>query len=806
LIGAPYSPSIAINPVTDVAVATWEMLGLNIDIGACVEFFSGIVQKSVSLNGGQSWSAPVTVTSNLSFDPQIAIGPAPKVPFTILYQNFLNGTVDNATMAFAANWAWTTSSNNGTTWSTPVDIGTPGSVNIMWPGAAAPNSFWVAPDSFTGHWFASPSFAIDSSPTSTHAGNQYVTWADNQTPGSTDAGIPRIGFEVRASGAPSWVATTYLTPATRTTSYFEPALSVAPDGTVWVSFYGESRSTGDMHMYAVYSTDGGTTWSALSEITTQAGVLASGLISIGLQNGLAATTAGTYATWMDCRSTSCTNNFNETTMISLVEPVSLTTAAAGINVTVTTNGAALTFPLPGREAWTVGSTHTVAAPGWVPSPPSSVESFVNYTGAVNSTSFSATFNYGGGPTLAVNYALVPASFIAGFFSPNTSVSRLTIDGYNVVLHPYNASSMSYNYSVASGRSYYLNGSASNLYVPLLNRIVGTTPSRTTLVDIVLPKTQGWLAGRVSPTNATLTIDGQAVSVNATTGIYNTSVFWGFHWVNVSGFGVTNFSKYVNVSPYATTTTSVTLTGGWIKGTLTAAYPGVSVTIDGTAVSSFTGVTFNKSLLGGTHVVKTTAKGYNNSTMNVQVTPAHTTVVLLNLTNQGHLVGTVSPAAALSVATLSVTNLSLTGSGNKPIDTATGNFRVQVTGDANWTVTVKATGYVTQTVKVFVTPGADTSPVLVTLKPSGTQNCTVNCSNNNPPPTTASGPSLLLIAGIIVLVVLVAAVAAVVLMRRRGGGGAREYDTAPPEGSTVTTETTSETYGSNSYGGPPPPNQ
>lgn len=804
LTGAPYSPSIAINPSTDDAVATWEMLGLHIDLGACLEFFSGTVQSSFSLNGGASWSKPVNVTANSSFNPQIAIGPAPTHGFTILYQNFLNGTKDNSTGAIGANWAWISSANNGSTWTTPADIGTAGGVNLLWPGASAPNSFFVDPNSYTGFTFSVPGFAIDSSPTSTHTGNEYVVWSDNHTAASTDQGVPSIAFQERASGAPAWTGVSYLTAATRSTAYFEPAISVAPDGSVWVTFYGMAKSSGDLRMYAVYSTDGGTTWSTVSEITTQASVLANGLISIGFANGIAATTAGTFATWMDCRSNSCLNSYNETTMVSLVEPVGFTSTATGVNLTVTTNGAAQTIPLPGKEAWTVGSNHTVAAPGWIPSPPVSVESFVNFTGVVNSTTFTTTFSYGGGSNLVVNYVTVPASFIGGFFSPNTTFDKLTIDGYNVPLIGYNATTLRYNYSVASGRSYYLNASASNLYTPLTNQVVGTTPSQTTTFDVNLAKTHGWLRGVVTPFNATILVNGQAIAVDTSDGMYNVSEFWGSYWLNASGFGVTSYSNYVTVNPVAATTDNIVLSGGWIRGALTATFPGIALTLDGVAITGLTGATFNQSVLGGKHVIGATATGYNSSLINVSVIPGHTTMVAVNLTNQGTVIGQVGPAAALPVATLSVVNLSLTkGSGGARINTATGAFMVNVTGDAYYTVTVKAVGFTSFTTNVLVKPGQDTAPVIVTLVaiPPKT-NCTTNGTCPMTPVTpSSSGISLALVGGIIVVVVLVAAVAAVLLMRRRGGGSA----SAPAEETAAAPETPtdgSETYGGGSYGGPP----
>ncbi|MFI5414457.1 MAG: hypothetical protein ACHQ16_02165, partial [Candidatus Lutacidiplasmatales archaeon] len=805
----PYSPTVVVNPVSDVAIATWEMFELHFiqNSTACGGVVFGQVQESTSANGGVSWSKPVNLSGSEGYNPQVAIGPSPKYVDTILYMDISNATQDSTTGAFIGNWFTTTSSNNGTTWSTPATTSATGNVNTLWGGSSGPDAFAITDQPYPLLHPTRPGFTIDATPSSPHAGSEYVVWADNRTPSNAYQNFPSIAFQEHTSGGVGWTGTSYLTPATRAVTYFEPTVSVAPSGTIWVTFYGETKSggsAGDLNMYAVYSTNGGSVWSTVAPITTANSVLPNTLSTIGDYTGATATNAGTFVTWMDCRANDCTGAFNTSAMVSLVEPVSLTTAPTNVTVTVTTNGIAQPILLPGGIPLAVGTSHTVTAPNWLPSTNTTVGSFHNFTGIVNSTTAVTTFTYNGGGSLVVNFVYVPASFLAGFFSPNTTFDKLTVDGANVPLISYNATALRYNYSVASGRSYYLNASASNLYVPLTNQVVGTTPSQTTTFDVNLAKTHGWLRGVVSPFNATVLVDGQAIAVDTSNGVYNVTEFWGSYWLNASGFGVTTYSNFVTVAPVAATTDNIVLSGGWIRGALSGTYPGVALTLDGVAISGLTGATFNQSTLGGKHIIGATATGYNTSLINVSVIPGHTTVVAVNLTNQGTVIGSVGPTAALSVATLSVINLSKSGGGPERINAATGAFKVNVTGDAYWTVTVKATGYTSFTTNVLVKPGQDTAPVIVQLVATTPKtNCTTTntCQNTTPPPTTSSGISLALVGGIIVVVVLVAAVAAVLLMRRRGGGGAA----APPEGAAAAPETPtdgSETYGGGSYGGPP----
>jgi len=331
-----------------------------------------------------------------------------------------------------------------------------------------------------------------------------------------------------------------------------------------------------------------------------------------------------------------------------------------------------------------------------------------------------------------------------------------------------------------------------------------SPGATSFYNIVLGHTSGWLAGRVTPFNATLLVNGTPVAVNIANGVYNQTVGWGSYWVNASGFGVTNFSRYVSVTPGQTSTTSPVLIGGWIKGTLGASYPGVSIKVDGVAITNAAGVTFNNSYLGGSHEIVATAPGYNTTYINVSIVPAHTKLVAISLTNQGTVVGQVTPSTAAKLAQLTVNNISKRLGGHFPVDVTTGDFLVNLTGEVNYTVNVTATGFSSYQTVVFVRPGHTTAPITVALTAQKT-GCAPNCPpppNNNTTTPSTSGISLIEVAGILVVVVLVAAIAAVVLMRRRGGGGSAE--SAPPEGSMGGTEPAE---GGETYGGaynPPPP--
>ncbi|MCI4356862.1 MAG: hypothetical protein L3K18_06955 [Thermoplasmata archaeon] len=784
---------VAINPVNDVAIATWQDVRFHFNATACTFDSLSSIRAAVSANGGQSWSAARNITGVQSGNARVSIGPAPQYNITVAAQNYLNQS-RLSSGGFTVAWSTVKSTNNGTTFGVPVDTALSPNFNVLWAPSTAPANFGVN---------TYPGFGVDSSPTSPYAGNTYLAWSDNQS--GANVGYPAIYFQTLTAGSSTWGAQVSITPASlHSLVFFEPTLSISPDGTVWVTFYGENHASGNYGVYAIYSKTGGATWSQLGQVTTQASTPSSVVTSIGDYMGLAATSAGAYATWMDCRSNTCSSSDNTTVMDALIEPVALPTNGTGVNLTMTTNGAAQTFPLPNAIPLTIGTSHTVSAPGWLPHNATTVESFHNYSGAVNSTSFSVTFTYNGGNSLATTYTFQPGAFIAGTFTPNVPQSHLTIDGYVVPLTTVNGSTLSYNYSVASGRSYFINASASIYYSSITNHPIGVSPGATSFYNIVLGHTSGWLAGRVTPFNATLLVNGTPVAVNITNGVYNQTVGWGSYWVNASGFGVTNFSRYVVVSPSMTTTTSPILIGGWIKGTLGSSYPGVSIKVDGVAITNAAGVTFNDSYLGGSHEIVATAPGYNTTYINVSVLPAHTKIVAIALTNQGTVVGQVSPSPAAKLAQLTVNNISKRLGGHFPVD-ALGDFLVNLTGEVNYTVNVTAAGYSSFQTVVFVRPGHTTAPISITLSVQKPGPCTTNCPpppGNNSNTTSSGGISLIEVAGILVVVVLVAAVAAVVLMRRRGGGGSAA--SAPPEGSTGGAEPAEggETYGG-SYNPPPP---
>jgi hypothetical protein len=808
-------PSVAINPVSDVAVATWAFFHVIPDFSgtACTEFISSTVQVSTSANGGMSWTAPKNISSNLSFNPHVAIGPAPHDEITIVAQNWLNASQDSSTQAWGANWQTFTSSDNGSTWSTPTEIGSPGAVNLVsGTGASSPNSFWSGDTPFSRLAATIPSFAVDSNSTSPYVGNQYIAWSDNNTPGSSDQGVPAIDVEYRTATG-GWSTSTAVTSAGSSTAYLEPALAVDPNGVVWVTYYGMSKSTGTLSLYAVHSSDGGAKWSPQSLITSAATTIPGGLYaaSIGQFTGNAGTTAGDFATWMDCRTGLCSTSGNETNMVAEIEAVNVSAVNATVNLTMA-NADPTTFALPESVSWAIGTNQTLTAPSSVPHNATFVASFANYTGAVNSTSAHVTFDYTGGGSVVVSYTYEPAAYIAGTFSPNSTQARLTIDGTNIPLTGFTPTELHYDAPVAAGRTYLINASASNLYTDVFEHQVGVTSGGTTIFNVDLNKTVGWIAGHVTPANATLTLNGTPVAIDPSTGSYNVSAPWGYYNLSATGFGVTSSYRNVTVSPGQSTPESITLVGGYISGTLGAVYPGLSVSVDGVVVQNIKGATFNDTYLGGHHEVIATAPFYNTSWINVTVTPGRTQFVAITLTDTGTIVGQVTPLAAVTQggATLVINNITSTRAGGhggaEQISPATGDFSVTLIADQYYTVTVTATNYSTYTDKVFIGPGQTSAAISAALTPNAPP-VQKGCAVTNTCPTNTSGGgsnlnTLLLVVGVIVVVVVIAAVAAVVMMRRRGGGGGSS--SSPPEGSTGGTEANwSESGASDTYGGAPP---
>ena len=367
-----------------------------------------------SANGGSTWSTPAVVASNFlptwegiyleppTSNPSVTVGLPPADAVTIVYND-----LSNATSAGLVPIGQVVSTTNGTSWHHPVDTG----VLTNWVRDSSPD------------WFLNntkPVITTDNWSTSFYRGNEYMVWGDNRSTPTTagQSGYPSIGFSLNASGSSGWSRPVFVSLNNpNQTRYFMPTVSVTPKGVIWIEYDGSNLLNGAYHLYGVYSTNGGTTWSAQFTIADAASTpgnapnaefTAVSPVSVG-------TSAGDYILWIDCRAVDCSTGGNTTGYVALVNPIAISTTAANvINVTVSIGGLATTYALTGPTGtlnlgMDVNATVTVTVTGQLVTLNGSwIDDFASYSGAVNSMNNPVQFSFHSG-NLLVHYTLVPGA-------------------------------------------------------------------------------------------------------------------------------------------------------------------------------------------------------------------------------------------------------------------------------------------------------------------------------------------------------------------------------------------------------------
>lgn len=729
---------------------------------------------SISTNGGASFSAPVHVSNGVIFTNTLpaqletfsstAIGPGPTYADYAIWTDLANST--STTIPFQ----FTKSTNNGTTWSTPADIGNLAAYPIL---SAAPGSFlnWSGPTLVADNWSGS-----------SYEGNLYLFWNDNR---SAPPGYPSIAFSKSTDGGITWSTPIYITPnVPSTTRFFQPSATVDPNGTIWVEYYGESLATsnngaglltGTYDTYGTYSSNGGSSWAPQFRIDdTTSNFEASGNFVTGALGGptLVGSTDGVYAAWSDCRGVSCPGVGlfqTPSAYVAHLNVVSLNANITGVNETVTEFGPSTTYALPASAVFETGALIGVSVPSWLPDTPSTIYAYQNFSGFASSTANPASLSYPGHGTLTVNYKPEPAGWIAGTVGPYAPGLVVTINGMTTPLTPFNATADQFNATIAAGFTYLVTAVRAG-YTPY-SQSVPTQAGKVSPQNIWLPRENGWISGKLTPANATLMVNSTLVAVNPNGGAFNQTVTWGQYWVNASESGYTTFSQLVVVSPEQTSAINPTLVGGWITGSINPLSGAVQ--INGAPVTLQAG-NFNVSEPGGTYELTARAPGYSWFHWTVTVTPGHAVTKNIRLTNQGYIVGTIGPANAIPSAIVLV-------AGSQVRLNASGGFNASE-GPGSHTVSASATNYNQSSTTVTVVAG-NVTWANITLKPSTQpgQNCTVTntCSNNNNTGGTGSSSNLLLYAGIGAAVVLAAIIAGVLLMRRRPPAQDADMDSSPP---------------------------
>lgn len=800
--GVPERPWIVTNGT--LAVAGWSVFTYTFDTTACTYTANAVVQVVHSTDAGKTWSAPQNISNVVSEWITLAWGAPTTGDVTSVFADFSANTTTGITYAIEK------STNGGATWSTEKDL-TYNLVNPISGTAASPDVFAVPnyPQMASDNWTGSP-----------HSGNLYVVWSDNQT--GTHQGQPAIAFMNSTNGGTTWSAVSYLTAPNAGESYLMPDVTVSPDGTVWVNFYGVQTGgglAGGYQLYGTFSKDGGHTWAQVFQISDTLSQPGTTLQDLGWYIGAAGTSAGETPLWFDCRSASC-GNADVDLYTADVNSVAFTTNGSSVNATVTVFGSTSTDHLPAWLGLDSGASVTVQVPQVLPYNATTVSEFAGYVGLTSSTSFQTTFTYNGVGNLEATYNQVPAAFIRGYFTPDVSGATLTIDGSNVALAPYNATSYQYFITTAaSGTAFTLVASAPKYQT--VTAQVPTTAAATSWQNFTLLRQTGHITGTVAPkTGVSILVNGTAVTVDTINGTYSDSVPWGWYWINATATGYTNLSEYRQVNPGAATVVNVNLVGGWVVGIVTPSIAGLVANVSGSSGTTISGNTFNATVTGGYHTVIVTQPGYNLSTIsNVFVRPGYTTFVNVSLTNRGWISGQVAPLAAVKGLLLEVTK----GTTGGPVtyNQTAGTFNVSEVGGTGtqYTVTAKSSGYNTTSATVTVTAGNGTVVNFV-MNQSVVENCSqlgtcvvLNCTTLGDCNVVSNAIALGELIGIIILVVIILVVVLVVVLvvrRRRGGSGGDQQYMAPQDPQQPVYEASSpadlpklQSDGSMGPGNPPP---
>ena len=782
----PDFPTVAVNPVNGVAITAWSFTHLSFDLTNCTVAFGGSTIYSRSTDNGITWGTQQAVATGFESYPRIAIGPAPTYPISIVMNDWGNGT------STSTSWSIVRSTNNGTTWTSPADIAV-GAASVEF----GVGPFFVPPETFFG--LQVPSYAVDTSSTSTYEGHQYVAWSQN---GSSNFDIDLV----RNTGT-GWTAPVKISSGS-TNYYISPSLAVDPAGSVWVTYYGYNPNSEIYSYYGVVSTDGGATWSGQFTISDTASSPPSNFADLGVWAGVVGTSNGIYPIWTDCRSTACSSDNDVQLYGANVHAVSITSNIPGVTANVTTAGVKTAYTLNVTLGWDNASTHTVAVPQYVTdlSNASAVWSFTGYTGLSSDTNVQTTVSFAGtGSTLTANYAEVPAAILKGTFYPSAAGASLTINGISTPLTTYDSTHLQYTKSVASGLSYTLVASAPS-YVAQTHTIP-TSSGGVYWWNFTLSRQTGNISGTIDVypasvglSSVALTVNGTAVTtVNPTTGFFSVPEPFGWYWLNASaGAGLTTCDEYLQVVSGGTTVANlagnvpgcgvvsghVNLTGGWISGDVPTGIAGIVVRIDNAMSVAIDGTThtFNMSVIGGYHNVTATAPGYNLSTFpHLYVAPAAGVSVSVKLTNQGWIAGIITPTDAIGAAKLHIYSASA-GTGGFYAVNPDGTFNESFVGDLNYTVNVTADGYSSYQTVVKVSAGNGSVVTAgLTKNPTGCTgpNCPGSGGGGGGTNSSGSGFTTTDLLIIVVVIVLVAVVLAVLLMRRGGGGGASAPAEEPP---------------------------
>jgi hypothetical protein len=226
----------------------WDNIGF---VGAAHSFaFRGLPMFSTTTNGGQTWSTPISITNSNIYVQGNQIAVLPDGTLVDIAAALFRGSGGQPSTQ-QAFWTAFRSKDGGKTWGAPVKIAPLGTTLLTNPDIPNPTSL----DQTVRAGDYLPDVAVDKT-----TGALYMVFANND-----GTGFDHVMLTKSTDGGKTWTTPRDVTQTPATTHSFNGTVEVTGDGIVTVMYYDFRNNTPDTGLptdvWLTHSHDGGQTWS-----------------------------------------------------------------------------------------------------------------------------------------------------------------------------------------------------------------------------------------------------------------------------------------------------------------------------------------------------------------------------------------------------------------------------------------------------------------------------------------------------------------------------------------------------------------